>query len=196
MIAAAIINNVLLSLFSVYAEELSRKATALQKKMDVSNTAMQNLALPGHLRKTVLLYIKNTHNTQLKQSELKDFMDTISPSFKLKVRICIFKDLGKQNFIFSALIEDKIRNNKSLMTAADVEQQSITNLVRQMDIKLTMPEEEIVKQEDPGDPEIEEGQPREGEASNPNMFFIAKGSCEVVVKTSYDQSSTADDESE
>jgi hypothetical protein len=29
MIIAAIINNVLLSLFSVYAEELSRKATAL-----------------------------------------------------------------------------------------------------------------------------------------------------------------------
>ena len=97
-----------------------------------------------------MLDFKNTHNTQLKQSELKDFMDTISPSFKLKNN-CIFEDLGKQNFMFAVLIEDKVRNKKSQMPADDVEQQSITNLVRQMDIKLTITEQEIVKQEDPGE---------------------------------------------
>jgi hypothetical protein len=40
LIAAAIMNNVLLSLFSVYAEELSRKANMMQKKIDLTNTAM------------------------------------------------------------------------------------------------------------------------------------------------------------
>ena len=45
-----VVNNLVLGLFSIYAEELSHKAAILQKKIDLTNTAMSNLALPKELR--------------------------------------------------------------------------------------------------------------------------------------------------
>jgi hypothetical protein len=59
-----------------------------------------------------------------------------------------------------------------------------------MEIKLTMPEDEIVKQEEMADMLCEPG-----DVPNPNMFFIAKGACEVTVRTSYDLSLEDNNES-
>ena len=46
----AVVNNLVLGVFSIYAEELSHKAAILQKKIDLTNTAMSNLVLPKQLR--------------------------------------------------------------------------------------------------------------------------------------------------
>ena len=40
LIFAAIVNNMLLGLFAIYAEQLQRKSAELQMKLDLTNTAM------------------------------------------------------------------------------------------------------------------------------------------------------------
>ena len=50
LIIAAILNNAIIGLFSMYSDELSAKATELQAIVDLTNTAMANLDLPSALR--------------------------------------------------------------------------------------------------------------------------------------------------
>jgi hypothetical protein len=50
LIIAAILNNAIIGLFSMYSDELSAKATELQAIVDLTNTAMANLDLPSDLR--------------------------------------------------------------------------------------------------------------------------------------------------
>ena len=63
LVISSILNNLLLGFFSILSEDLTRKATELQQKMDLTNTAMNNLGLPFGLRNETLIFIQNTHNT-------------------------------------------------------------------------------------------------------------------------------------
>jgi len=83
------------------------------------------------------------------------------------------------------------------MNKDDIVLKSVAILISRMEIKLTMPEDAIVKQEDDaGHVSFEEGNNRDElksenrrdavDQNNPNMYFIAKGSCEVTVRTNYD----------
>jgi uncharacterized membrane protein len=64
LVIFAVVNNTILTIFAQYAEELQHKAAELQKTIDLTNTAMANLGLTQDLRKDVLEYVQNTHNTK------------------------------------------------------------------------------------------------------------------------------------
>jgi hypothetical protein len=87
LVIFAVVNNTILTIFAQYAEELQRKAADLQKTIDLTNTAMANLGLTQELRKDVLEYVQNTHNTKERQTELSFFLETVSPSYQLKARL-------------------------------------------------------------------------------------------------------------
>jgi len=108
LVIFAVVNNTILTIFAQYAEELQHKAAELQKTIDLTNTAMENLTLSKELRKDVLEYVQNTHNTKERQRDLTDFIKSVSPSYKLKARLQIFKVIGEKNFIFKLLIDEYI----------------------------------------------------------------------------------------
>ena len=74
LVIFAVVNNTILTIFAQYAEELQHKAAELQKTIDLTNTAMANLGLTQDLRKDVLEYVQNTHNTKERQNEISDFI--------------------------------------------------------------------------------------------------------------------------
>jgi len=94
-------------------------------------------------------------------------MSSISPSFRLKCRSQIFKVIGEKNFIFKMLIADyttKALKKKGMakMDKDDIVLKAVAILISRMEIKLTMPEDEIVKQEDDaGHVSFEEGKSRD-----------------------------------
>jgi hypothetical protein len=74
LLISAIVNAIIIGNMAIHSEELSRKSTEFQQKIDLVNTAMTNLSLPKVLTKEVHVYISNTHNTLDRQSELQNFV--------------------------------------------------------------------------------------------------------------------------
>ena len=112
-------------------------------------------------------------------------MKNISPSFKVQCSSFIFKAMALGNDVLIELIDEYVYRQKKIakkpMTALemnDMKELAVKKIVSKLQINLTMPEDVIVKQEDP--PTITNGE----EMDEPAMFFIAKGSCDVMIKTS------------
>lgn len=140
---------------------------------------MSNLELPKELRKQVIEYIQNTHFTLDRQSELEDFMRNISPSFKVQVSCHIFRGLATQNDVLKNVITAYIEKTPhGKLTKEEQQELAITKFVSKLEIKLSMPEDVIVKQEDLGEV-------AHNEKGHMCMFFIAKGSCNVLVQTRF-----------
>lgn len=145
----------------------------------MANTAMSNLSLPNFLQKKVHVYIQNTHNTLDRQSELQNFMKNISPKYKIKVSSFIFQGIATQNVICSQIIDEHIEKQikaKSRLNKESLTRLAIDKIVSKLEIKFTMPQEIIVRQED-------DARVASDENGNACMFFIAKGACVVKVKT-------------
>lgn len=70
----------------------------------------------------------------------------------------------------------------------DIIMKAVSTLISKMEIRLTMPEDEIVKQENDAGEGCKD-------PNNPNMYFIAKGSCEITVRVNYDIQIDENDES-
>jgi len=80
LILSTITSNMLLSFFAIYLEELTFQSTEFQRKIDLTNTACNNLGLPSDVQTSVLIFIKNTHETYVRQTQLRQFMDYLKPS--------------------------------------------------------------------------------------------------------------------
>lgn len=65
--------------------------------IDVANTAMDNIHLPGELRQKVREYFQKVQTTQSQQDELDKFLEQISPSLKMKVQSQIFSTVLLKN---------------------------------------------------------------------------------------------------
>ena len=62
-LAGALLNANLFGQLAVLVQNLNRKAAALQKKIDISNTAMTNMQLPKDIQEQVFAFIKSTHSS-------------------------------------------------------------------------------------------------------------------------------------
>mmetsp|Transcript_112257 Transcript_112257/g.155000 ORF Transcript_112257/g.155000 Transcript_112257/m.155000 type:complete len:255 (+) Transcript_112257:1203-1967(+) len=133
---------------------------------------MSNLGLPKNLQKEVHEYILNTHNTLDRQKELKDFMKSIQPSFRVICSTYLFSMVANQNEVFTVLISEYAKRNAKKESVEEVTRKAYKKLLGKFEIKLTVPEEEVVVQE-----QLEE---------NPFMYFVAKGRCTVFVKDKLD----------
>jgi len=108
LIAGAIINANIFGNMAVIIQELNKKASRFQEKIDTANTVMKNLKLPKELQKKVLDYLIYTQSNLDAQRELDKFKKMISPSLKMEVIRHIFSDIIKKNRVFREGSEDLI----------------------------------------------------------------------------------------
>jgi len=55
-----------------------------------------------------------------------------------------------------------------------------------MEIKMTMPEDIVVGQEDPADKPTPSSNSEDPDETDPILYFIAEGNCEVSVRVNHD----------
>lgn len=92
-------NAVIIGYMSTYMVELSKKTAELNKKLNLTNTAMLNLQLSQVLKSQITQYIYQTHTTKQLQSEFENFMGQISPVYKRKVTKETFSYLVEKNSV-------------------------------------------------------------------------------------------------
>lgn len=118
-------------------------------------------------------FLINTQATQESQEELDQFMKNISPSLRFKVLVQIFSKTMNSSLVFQNLF------------ATFGKDAVIPFVVRNLNIFLTIPESDIIKQDDL--PEIDYAIQNENKLDNPEenetkIFFIVKGDCDVFVQ--------------
>ena len=77
-----IVNAVIIGYMTQYMTELSAKAAELSQKINLTNTAMINLALSRELKGEISKYIYNTHTTQSLQKEMEQFLQDLKPTLR------------------------------------------------------------------------------------------------------------------
>lgn len=99
-------------------------------------------------------------------------MKSIQPSFRVICSTYLFSMVANQNEVFTVLISEYAKKNAKRESVDEVTRKAYKKLLGKFEIKLTVPEEEVVVQE-----QLEE---------NPFMYFVAKGRCTVFVKDKLD----------
>lgn len=92
LLTSAIINANIFGNIAVLLQQMNRKATKFQEKMENASSTMKNLKLPDNLQKEIQSYLTYTHNNLEQQNELDAFLQQLSPSLKFQVRKCILKE--------------------------------------------------------------------------------------------------------
>jgi hypothetical protein len=128
LLASAIINANIFGNIAVILQQMNRKATKFQEKMESATSTMENLDLPDKLQKKIQEYLTYTHSTLDQQNELDSFLLQLSPSLKLEVRNVLMKGSISKDSVFD--------NNKYAIDA----------VLRDLSILLFMPEDIIIKQ--------------------------------------------------
>lgn len=82
LFAGAIINANIFGNLAVLLQQLNRKATSFQEKVENANSAMKNLEIPENIQESVQRYLNYTQSTSDHQQELDRFLKMISPSLK------------------------------------------------------------------------------------------------------------------
>jgi hypothetical protein len=128
LITGAIINANIFGNMAVILQSLNRKDNYFQEKLDNANETMKNLNINYSLQEEIKAFFTFTQNTQDHQSELRVFMNTLSPSLSQKVIFSIFQDIITTNPIFG--------NNKA----------SINHVLESLEICLYLPENKVITQ--------------------------------------------------
>jgi len=118
---------------AILVQDMNKKTVKFQEQSDSANTAMKNLKLKSDVQKEVIYYLLSTQPTQDQQEDLKQFLDQISPSLRLKI----------SSEIFSVTLE---RNNVLKGLGAEERSEILANIVKKLEIVLTTPEQALVKQ--------------------------------------------------
>lgn len=96
-------------------------------------------------------YINNTHTTQKRQAELKEFMQKVSPQYRLKCQQQVFSTTTDENPVLSklkiAFINSHLASNKKKIKSKgeakykdELEALAFHKLVVKLAIVLSMPE--------------------------------------------------------
>ncbi|CAI2375579.1 unnamed protein product [Moneuplotes crassus] len=128
VVMGAIINANLFGQLAVILSAMNRKASLFQEKFDIITTAMKNLNLPEELQTKVTGFLTYTERFLDSQTELKSFLDMISPSLRQEVIISIFSETLRYNPIF--------QENDTL----------IDYLTKKLKTQIHMPEDPIITQ--------------------------------------------------
>jgi|Transcript_26628 hypothetical protein len=102
-----IVNAVIIGYMTAYMEELNRKSAELSAKINLTNTAMINLALTRPLKTEISKYIYNTHTTKNLQNEMTGFLQDIKPSLRSKVVKTSFVAVIEANFVMRKLLKER-----------------------------------------------------------------------------------------
>ena len=188
MIFSAIANAYIFGEMAMLVQEMDKKDIDFQESLDNANTAMHSLEIPEKIQDDIREYLMSVNEYKTQQQEMKDFMDSISPSLKANVCKYIFFVAVTQNTLFTKLLKDQdfvrkldqvqTRKKKKEMQIYDkiVRQKGLTevavvffnDVVSKMQIQFEEPEARIIKQNDPRD-------------VNNFMFYIERGECIVQI---------------
>lgn len=179
--------------------ELGQDDLELQKKVDLTNSAMQNLQIDKNLRREVSVYILNTHSTFKKQGELTQFLKSISPSIRIKCTSLIFMKLVDRNVVLQTINKSTERPEGGIDPGAGLathHNKDLAKIVAKMEVQLTMPEDIIVgqgdeahvylkKQEEKEDDEFKDEITKKNEKLKDIKFYIiSRGRAEVIQRFS------------
>jgi CRP-like cAMP-binding protein len=130
LFAGAIINANIFGNIAVLLQQLNRKATTFQEKIENAHSAMKSLAVPEDIQEQVQKYLDYTQSTSDHQQELNRFLVMLSPSLKEIVINHISHQAVSKNEVFGGSKE-------------------ILNLVLpELNILLFTPEDILVRQEE------------------------------------------------
>eukprot|EP00347_Sterkiella_histriomuscorum_P002268 403368814 len=152
-ILSAIYNANIFGNITVLIQELKKKQVQFQADQDATATAMTNLQLPYELQSEIREKFQLTQLTKDEPEELKNFLNNISVSLRQKVQVYVMGRVLKDNNVILGIAKHKY-------------DATIEFMVQKMKLIMASPEDIIIKEGD----NIEK---------NPNMFFIAQGSCIV-----------------
>lgn len=128
LFAGAIINANIFGNIAVLLQQLNRKATTFQEKIENAHSAMKSLAVPENIQEQVQKYLDYTQSTSDHQQELNRFLIMLSPSLKEIIVNHISQQAVSKNKVFGG--------NKEIL-----------NLVLpELQILLFTPEDAIVRQ--------------------------------------------------
>jgi len=132
LLMSAIINANIFGNIAVLLQQINRKATKFQEKMENASSTMKNLKIPEAVKKKIHHYLTFTNNTLDLQNELDIFLSQLSPSLKNEVMKVILKGSIIKNPVF--------RENSNV----------VESVIQDLQIILFMPEDTICKQSTEG----------------------------------------------
>lgn len=100
LMLSAFINANIFGHIAILLQQMNRRNTKFQEKLDNAGLMMKNLAIPEEIQTKVHDYLVYTRSTLDHQKDLDAFLTMLSPSLKMQIRQIIFKDLVIKNKIF------------------------------------------------------------------------------------------------
>ncbi|CAI2363764.1 unnamed protein product [Moneuplotes crassus] len=82
LFGGAIINANIFGNMAVILQQLNKKASKFQEKVENANASMKNLSIPENIKEAVHRYLDYTKTTSDHQEEINKFLSLISPSLK------------------------------------------------------------------------------------------------------------------
>lgn len=190
MVISAMANAYIFGEMAVLVQEMDKKDIEFQESLDNANTAMHSLEIPNKIQDDIREYLMSVNEYKTQQSEMKDFMDSISPSLKKSVCLYIFFVAVNQNQLLQNLMDPKqskafieqisklkFRKNseeylyEKIIKKRDLSPESVNffnDIISRMQIDFVDPEARIIKQND-------------NREEHNFMFFIERGSCIVQI---------------
>lgn len=165
LVVMAIFNAWLFGDMAVLSEMSGRKQAQFQEQIDVANTAMKQLDLPPQLQIQVQEFLIQTQGTKSEQTQLKKFLEMISPSLQKEVSILIFSKVIQKNYRFKTVFQNKQNQLNSSMGFSVKMEEIVSIMISKFKTQLREPQDIVVQQFDETD----------------QMFLIAKGACEVSI---------------
>ena len=83
---------------------MDKKDIEFQESLDNANTAMHSLEIPDKIQDDIREYLMSVNEYKTQQNEMKDFMDSISPSLKANVCKYIFFVAVNQNSLLAKIL--------------------------------------------------------------------------------------------
>jgi hypothetical protein len=187
MVISAMANAYIFGEMAVLVQEMDKKDIEFQESLDNANTAMHSLEIPDKIQDDIREYLMSVNEYKTQQSEMKDFMESISPSLESSVCKYIFFVAVNQNQLLHKLMRQKdnldfigkmkYKKNKDvylyekIIKKKDLPVEAVNfynDIISRMKIKFEEPEARIIKQND----SLQE---------NNFLFFIERGGCIVQI---------------
>lgn len=115
LMLGAIVNANIFGNMAVIIQDLNRKASKYQAKIDIANTAMKNLKIDKGLQLKIINFLLYTQSNRDHQRELEQFKDMISPSLQMEVNLFIFGDIVKMDCLISHFTENSFFPEEYIM---------------------------------------------------------------------------------
>ena len=185
MIVSAMANAYIFGEMAVLVQEMDKKDIEFQESLDNANTAMHSLEIPEKIQDDIREYLMSVNEYKTQQNEMKDFMESISPSLKANVCKYIFFVAVNQNNLLNKILKNeeyvklisemRFKKNKDtslyerIIKKKGLSKEAVNffnDIVSRMEIQYEESEARIIKQNDE-------------KSENNYMFFIERGECIV-----------------